>query len=46
MDSLAEAISAALTDPDIAAASQRTAARLAGMSPSRESARLIEEAFG
>lgn len=46
MDSLAEAINAVLTDPDIAAASQRTAERLAGMSHSRESARLIEEAFG
>jgi UDP:flavonoid glycosyltransferase YjiC (YdhE family) len=46
MDSLAEAVNAALTDPDIAAESRKTAARLASMSPATQSARLIEAAFG
>ena len=46
MDSLAEAINAALTDPAIAAESRKTAARSAAMSPATESARLIEAAFG
>ena len=46
VESLAEAINAALTDPDIAAASQTTAARLSDMNPADESARLIEAAFG
>lgn len=46
VDSVADAINAALTDPNITAASQTTAVRLAAMSPAIESARLIEEAFG
>ena len=46
VDSLTDAINAALTDPNIAAASQTTAARLAAKNPATESARLIEAAFG
>jgi UDP:flavonoid glycosyltransferase YjiC (YdhE family) len=46
LDSVAEAINAVLTDPSIAAESQRVSARLAAMSPATESARLIEAAFG
>ncbi len=46
VDSVAQAINAVLTDPAIAAASQKVAIRVAAMSPATESARLIEAAFG
>jgi MGT family glycosyltransferase len=45
-NSVAEAINAVLTDPTIAAASQRAAVRVAAMNPASESARLIEAALG
>lgn len=45
-NSVAEAINAVLTDPTIAAASQRAAERVAAMNPASESARLIETTFG
>jgi UDP:flavonoid glycosyltransferase YjiC (YdhE family) len=46
VDSVAEAINTALSDPAIAAASQRVSEHVAAMSPAIDSARLIEKAFG